>query len=91
MESPQVLLSLYRQMYQHSNGCGIRYWYAAMERPLMRSLARMNFNFRQVGPEIEYFGTVAPFMLDLRQMELDVGRSNPALLAWLQRPDVTNG
>ncbi len=90
MESPQILLSMYRQMYQHCLKKGVRYWYAAMERPLARSLQRMDFKFRQLGPETDYFGPVAPYLMDLRQMESDVGRSNPALLAWLQRPDGNN-
>ncbi|MDP3086375.1 MAG: PEP-CTERM/exosortase system-associated acyltransferase [Rubrivivax sp.] len=90
MESPQILLSMYRQMYQNSLKAGVRYWYAAMERPLARSLQRMDFKFRQLGPETDYFGPVAPYLMDLRQMETDVGRSNPALLAWLQRPDGNN-
>ena len=86
-DSPQILLSLYRQMYHQSLDQGTRYWYAAMERPLARSLQRMYFIFRQVGPETDYFGPVASYVMDLRQMEADVGRSNPGLLAWLQRRD----
>ena len=86
-ESPQILLSMYRQMYQHSLTNGIRYWYAAMERPLARSLHRMDFVFRQVGPETDYYGPVAPYVMDLRGMEADVGKSSPSLLAWLRRRD----
>ena len=89
-DSPQILLSLYRQMYQHSLKAGIRYWYAAMERPLARSLSRMNFAFRQIGEEADYFGPVAPYVADLRELEARVGQSNPALLAWMQKPDVTH-
>ena len=87
-ESPQILLTLYRQMYAHSVKTGIRYWYAAMERSLARSLMRMNFAFRQIGEEADYFGPVAPYMADLRELETQIGESNPALLAWLQKPDV---
>jgi N-acyl amino acid synthase of PEP-CTERM/exosortase system len=86
-ESPQVLLSLYRQMYQHSVRVGIRYWYAAMERPLARALRRMHFAFRQVSPETDYFGPVAAYVADLRELEHDLGRHAPPLLAWFQRPD----
>jgi N-acyl amino acid synthase of PEP-CTERM/exosortase system len=88
VESPQILLSLYRQMYAHSVENGIRYWYAAMERALARSLMRLNFAFHQIGPEVDYFGPVAPYMADLRELEIEVGRSRPALLAWMQQPAI---
>ena len=81
--SPQILLSLYRQMYAYSLENGIRYWYAAMERSLARVLTRMNFSFRQIGPQTDYYGPVAPYMADLRELEDRVGQSNPALLAWM--------
>lgn len=82
--SPQILLSLYREMYAHSLRNGIRYWYAAMERSLARVLSRMKFCFQQIGPATNYFGPVAPYMADLRELEVGLARSNPALLAWMQ-------
>jgi len=83
--SPQIMLSLYRRMYTYSLDHGIRFWYAAMERSLARALTRMHFAFRQVGPQTDYFGPVAPYLADLRELEDQVGASNPALLAWMQR------
>ena len=88
--SPQILLSLYRQMYQHSVANGTRYWYAAMERSLARALMRFNFAFKKVGPEIDYYGPVAPYLADLRELESALERSNPLLLAWMQQPDVNH-
>ncbi len=83
--SPQILLSLYREMYAHSLRNGIRYWYAAMERPLARALSRMKFCFRQIGPATNYYGPVAPYMADLRELEVGLAQNNPALLAWMQQ------
>lgn len=88
--SPQILLSLYRQMYHHSLENGIRYWYAAMERSLARSLQSMDFGFRKIGAQTDYFGPVAPYVADLRDLETRLEKSNPALLAWIQRPDRNN-
>ncbi|MBE0548948.1 MAG: PEP-CTERM/exosortase system-associated acyltransferase [Rubrivivax sp.] len=85
--SPQIMLSLYRRMYTYSVDQGIRYWYAAMERSLARALTRMNFAFRQVGPQTDYYGPVAPYLADLRELEDRVGTNDPALLEWLQRRD----
>lgn len=84
--SPQIMLSLYRRMYQHSRPAGIRYWYAAMERPLARALQAMGFSFRQIGPETDYFGPVAPYLADLRELEAVLQARCPELLAWMQAP-----
>lgn len=83
--TPQILLSLYRQMYAYSLGHGIRYWYAAMEPPLARVLMRMSFAFVQVGPPTDYYGLVAPYLADLRDLEIQIGQKNPPLLAWLRQ------
>jgi N-acyl amino acid synthase of PEP-CTERM/exosortase system len=86
-EAPQILLSLYRQMYAYSRENGIRYWYAAMERPLARSLQRMDFAFKSIGPETDYYGPVAPYLADLRELEAQIGERRPQLLAWLRNPE----
>lgn len=82
--SPEILLSLYRQMYAYSLKNGIRYWYAAMERSLARILTRMNFGFQQIGPATDYYGPVAPYIADLRVFEYQLGQRNPALLSWMR-------
>jgi len=84
--SPQVVLGLYRQMYAFSVAHGIRYWYAAMERSLARSLNQMNLRFRRLGPETDYFGPVAPYVADLRELERHLAATHPALFAWMTRP-----
>ncbi len=82
--SPEIMLSLYRRMYQHSRPAGIRYWYAAMERPLARALQAMGFTFQRIGEESDYFGPVAPYLADLDQLEATLRIHNPRLLAWMQ-------
>jgi N-acyl amino acid synthase of PEP-CTERM/exosortase system len=86
-DSPQILLSMFRQMYAFSLANDIRYWYAAMEHALSRVLLRLGFAFRAVGPETDYYGPVAPYLADLRELETKVGEANPALLKWLRQTD----
>jgi len=86
-DAAQVLLSLYRQVYQYSRANGIDHWYAAMERPLARSLMRMNIAFKEIGPLMDYYGPVAPYLANLHAVESQVAASSPALLAWLQDPE----
>lgn len=82
--SPQILLSLYREMYHYSLEHEIRYWYAAMERSLARALVRMGFGFQQIGPTTDYYGPVSPYVADLRVLEAKLAQGNPALLAWMR-------
>lgn len=85
-EAAQVLLLLYRQIYQYSRANGINYWYAAMERPLARSLLRMNIAFKEIGPPTDYYGPVTPYLSNLQELESQIAANHPALFAWLQHP-----
>ncbi len=81
--SPQIMLSLYREIFRHSLDAGLQHWFAAMEKPLARVLARMGFAFHQVCRQADYFGPVAPYRADLQDLQASVGAANPQLLRWL--------
>lgn len=85
INAPLLTLGLYREMYRYSCANNIRYWYAAMERPLVRILALYGFPFKPIGPEQDYHGPVTPYMGDLRDFETHLGGINEELLAWFQR------
>lgn len=84
VSSPQIMLCLFRQMYQHSMNHGILYWYAAMERSLVRALQGMGFAFRQIGPSTDYFGPVAPYLASLPELTHVLESADPALLSWMR-------
>lgn len=87
--SPEILLGLYREMYRFSRKAGIRYWFAAMEKSLARSLARMGFPFEPIGPEVDYYGPVTPFMADLDNLAARLRTHNPFLYAWFHDQPVS--
>jgi N-acyl-L-homoserine lactone synthetase len=84
VNSPQILMGLYRAVYRYSLEVGVRYWYAAMEKSLARTLARFAFVFTPIGAECDYYGPVTPYIADLRELESLVGEADPKLLAWLR-------
>lgn len=88
--SSYVLLCLYKQMYLYSLDNGIRYWYAAMERSLARSLMRLHFAFLKIGPELDYYGPVAPYLADLRDLEKRSHHRNPLFLEWIRKKNRIN-
>jgi N-acyl amino acid synthase of PEP-CTERM/exosortase system len=82
--SPEIVLGLYRAMFQHSRRHGIRFWYAAMERSLARALRRFNLVFQPIGPEVDYFGPVCPYLGSLDDLIDGLGRYSAELRAWFE-------
>jgi len=86
-KSPQILLSLYRKIYNYSRVNHINYWYAAMEQDLARVLNKLDFQFEQIGLKANYFGPVAPYLADLQKSQERVEQHNPALMAWMKKTE----
>ena len=87
--NPQILMGMFRQMYQYSRKNGTYYWFAAMEKGLARSLDRMGFHYTQVGPEMDYYGPVAVYYADLRQLSHDLRQSSEFLSRWFEGEPIT--
>lgn len=64
-----AVFSLYRGVYQASKRAGLTHWVVATEVSLQRALADYGFPFRLIGPEVDYFGPVAPYLLDLSVLD----------------------
>ena len=62
---PEIAFFLYREMLAYSQKNQITFWYASMERSLFRLLQRFGFIFEQIGPKIDYWGPVYPYLLDI--------------------------
>ena len=80
--SPLLLLGMYRELYRHSKQNNIRFWYAAMERSLAKSLEKMGFKFIPIGPETDYYGKVTPYVVDLQELNIRLRNENKFLAAW---------
>lgn len=81
--SPPFVLHLYREAYQACRRLGINFLLAAVERPLARLLNSVGFTFEQIGPEVDYYGPVAPFVLDLDRFDRLVMHRRSGLLKFL--------
>ncbi|MEP6878145.1 MAG: PEP-CTERM/exosortase system-associated acyltransferase [Nitrosospira sp.] len=65
----KVVFALYKSIYQVSKRSGITHWLAATEKSLQRLLARYGFPFRPIGPEVDYFGPVTPYVMVLKDFD----------------------
>ncbi|MEO8767077.1 MAG: PEP-CTERM/exosortase system-associated acyltransferase [Nitrosospira sp.] len=61
----KAVLTLYKSIYQVSKRQGITHWLAATEKSLQRLLVMYGFPFRPIGPQVNYFGPVTPYVMAL--------------------------
>lgn len=66
---PDIVVGLYKSLYQESKKQGITHWLAAMEPGLLKLLKRFYFNFESIGPEVDYYGPVRPYIVSLEAVE----------------------
>lgn len=79
-----VAITLYRAIYQASKRNGFTHWLVATEPSLQRLLAGLKVPFREVGPRTNYYGPVAPYLVDLAKWDQTIlSRSLPALHSFL--------
>jgi N-acyl amino acid synthase of PEP-CTERM/exosortase system len=78
---PEIVLGLYKTMYQASKRQGITHWFAAMEKSLLRLLHRYNIGFTPIGPELDYYGPVVPYIAAISAIEEAVARNCPEMFA----------
>lgn len=75
-----IAFGLYREMYQESKHKGITYWYAIMEKSLFQLLCIHGFIFKPIGPEIDFYGPVRPYLGNIEEMEQTVHQRFPNLV-----------
>lgn len=76
-----AILTLYKGIYQTCRRTGVSHLVAAMERSFWRLARRFHFPFHQIGPEVDYFGPVVPFMLNLDELDHALFEHAPRILA----------
>lgn len=65
----EIVMALYKALYQASKRRGITHWLMAAERSLRRLITRYGFPFSAIGPESDYYGLVSPYVMDLREFD----------------------
>jgi N-acyl amino acid synthase of PEP-CTERM/exosortase system len=65
----EIVMSLYRAVYHASKRRGHTHWIVATEKSLQRLFSRFRFPFKPIGPETDYYGIVAPYLMDLRDFD----------------------
>lgn len=66
---PEMVSGLFRLIYQESKRREITHWVVAMERSLHVMLKRMGIVFSAIGPEVDYYGPVRPYIAEIAEVE----------------------
>ncbi|MFH0826590.1 MAG: PEP-CTERM/exosortase system-associated acyltransferase [Candidatus Omnitrophota bacterium] len=64
-----IAMGLCCLLHEECSNAGIKYCLALMERPLSLLLKLHGFVFQTIGPEIDFYGKVAPYLLDVVENE----------------------
>jgi N-acyl amino acid synthase of PEP-CTERM/exosortase system len=75
----EIVLGLYKCMYQESKTTGLTHWCVAMARGLYVLLKRMGIVFTPIGPEIDYHGLRTPYLVCIEDLERETRRTKPDL------------
>jgi N-acyl amino acid synthase of PEP-CTERM/exosortase system len=65
----EIVLELYKALYQASKRRGHTHWLMAAEKTLRRLVTKYGFPFVTIGPETDYYGMVAPYSMDLGEFD----------------------
>lgn len=66
---PEIVAGLFKSVYQESRRRGLTHMIVAMERSLHLLLKRMGYHFRPIGPLVDYYGPVAPYVARICDLE----------------------
>ena len=69
MQVSSIALGLCYEMHNECRRVGINYCVALMEKSLWMLLRIHGFVFNPIGPEIDFFGKVVPYLIDVRDLE----------------------
>lgn len=65
----QAFLTLLKAIYQATKRMDATHWLAATEKSLQRLVEQYGFPFRVIGPEADYGGPVAPYLMNLAEFD----------------------
>lgn len=81
---PEIVLGMFKYLYHETRRSGVTHWLIAIERGLEVLVRRMGWPFVAVGPEVDYYGPVRPYLCEVSHAEWILQRRNPRLLSFLR-------
>jgi len=81
----EVVINLYKAIYQESKRRKITHWYAVMTKGIVILLNKFGFTFEEIGDPVDYHGIRTPYLGDIDKIEQAMLAGNPELYEELNR------
>lgn len=75
----EVLISLYKAVYQESKQRGLSHWYSIMTKGIVMLLGKFGLKFEEIGDPVDYHGIRTPYLVEIRKIEEEMTDRNPDL------------
>ena len=81
----EVIINLYKAIYQESKRRKITHWYAVMTQGIVILLNKFGFQFEAIGGPVDYHGIRTPYMGNIEKIEQEILEKSPELYEELTR------
>ena len=75
----EVIINLYKAVYQESKRRNITHWYSVMTQGIVILLNKFGFIFETIGDPVDYHGIRTPYLGEIEKIEKEMLESNPEL------------
>lgn len=75
----EVIINLYKAVYQESKRRNITHWYSVMTKGIVMLLNKFGFIFEAIGDPVDYNGIRTPYLGEIEKIEKEILESNPVL------------
>ena len=75
----EVIINLYKAIYQESKQRGLTHWYAVMTKGIVLLLGKFGVKFQAIGDPVDYHGIRTPYLGEIREIEQEMSENNPQL------------
>jgi N-acyl-L-homoserine lactone synthetase len=75
----EVILGLYKAIYQESKRRNITHWYAVMTKGIATLLGKFGIDFKAIGDTVDYHGIRTPYLSEIAKIEKNMSETDPAL------------
>ena len=75
----EVILALYKALYQESKRRKITHWYAVLTKGIATLLGRFGIAFQAIGDPVDYNGIRTPYLVEIAKIEQTMSDTDPEL------------
>ncbi|MBI5408100.1 MAG: GNAT family N-acetyltransferase [Nitrospirae bacterium] len=75
----ELIISLYKAVYQESKRRQLSHWYAIMTKGIVLLLEKFGLEFEAIGDPVDYYGIRTPYLAEITKIEQRMSEMDPEL------------